>query len=165
MMNFFSTFFEYFTIIAACSFFGSRFTGKDFYQHELKKPSFAPPPFVFGIVWSILYLLQAIGVTIVHQIELGPNTLVPNSFTIFVFFAWLFVSTLWTPIFFAMKKLQLALIWIIICFILSVCTTFVFFQVSQISGMLMAPTCLWVGFASILNFYIVKLNPTYKKRD
>jgi len=75
-----------------------------------------------------------------------------------IFFAQLFFNTIWSILFFGLESPVLALIDIKILLILIIITMFGFYKVSKPAAFLMIPYLLWVSFATVLNYYIVKLN-------
>jgi benzodiazapine receptor len=120
----------------------------------LNKPSFNPPNWLFGPVWTLLYLLMGVAVYLVwgQKNSGGRNTAL-------IFFAiQLGLNVLWSIIFFGLRSPAMALGEILVLALFIVLTIIKFFPISKVSAYLLIPYLLWVGFASILNFYIVKLN-------
>jgi benzodiazapine receptor len=128
--------------------------GGTWYQ-SLNQPSFTPPSWVFGPVWTILYLMIAI---VAYRIAYAQET----SWKIPTLALWalqIVLNALWTPIFFGAKNLGGAMIyiglrWVTICVL--IWTTR---QVDKLSAFLMLPYLAWVSFASVLNFAFWSLNP------
>lgn len=122
---------------------------------NLNKPEFNPPSWVFGPVWTMLYLLIALSVfyVIYSEIEASKKRLI-----YFLFVLQLFLNGIWTPIFFGLKNIFLALMVIILLFITIMYLQFLFFRYRKISFYLFLPYLLWVLFAMILNFSILYLN-------
>lgn len=123
----------------------------EFYR-TLAKPSWAPPPNVFGPVWTILYLLMGISAWLVWRERgwTGGHTL---------FCVQLAVNALWTWLFFAWRKGALAFADILLLDCLVVAMTVVFWQTSALAGVLLLPYLAWIGFASNLNRAIWQMNP------
>jgi tryptophan-rich sensory protein len=117
-----------------------------------KKPSFNPPNWIFGPVWTALYLLMGISLYLV--LISGKETTIP----IIIFSIQLFLNLIWTGIFFGMKKPLLAFTEIILLWISIAINIFVFYGISRVASYLLIPYILWVSFASILNFSIWWLN-------
>ena len=120
----------------------------------LNKPFFNPPNWLFGPAWTLLYLLMGISLYFVWSQKNGAGTK-----TALIFFTiQLGLNTLWSIIFFGMHLPSVAFLEILILLLFIALTIIKFFPISKISAYLLIPYLLWVSFASILNFYIVKLN-------
>ena len=122
----------------------------DWYAN-LAKPSFNPPNWIFGPVWSVLYLIIAwVGWRLWQRGERG--TLMK------LWFAQMGLNFLWSPAFFTLEMPGLAL-FIVLCLVLTIA---LFIQTAwrsdRPSALLFVPYLAWVGFASILNAAIVYLN-------
>ena len=127
---------------------------KSFYS-QLVQPSWAPPPGVFGPVWTVLYTLMGIAAWFVWRFGgFGPNR---QSLTLFLL--QLAFNALWSWLFFTWNLGVLALADIVVLWILIVATIVSFWRKRPIAGALLIPYLLWVSFASILNFSLWKLNP------
>lgn len=122
---------------------------------QLSQPSFAPPGWVFPVVWTILYILMGIASYIVYD-EGIRNPDVRNALMFYI--AQLIVNFFWTIIFFGFELRGFALIWLILLWILAVITTIKFYRINKIAGYLMIPYILWLSFAGVLNYAIWKLN-------
>lgn len=121
----------------------------------LIKPSFAPPEWVFPIVWTILYFLMAVSLyRIILRGKQGKN--IKKSITLF--FIQLVLNLIWTTIFFRLNLYGLAFIDILIMLIFILLTTFDFYNHDKIASLLMLPYIIWVSFAGVLNFVIWMLN-------
>lgn len=119
---------------------------------DLQKPFFNPPAWVFGPVWTVLYVLVAIA---------GWRTWMRNyrGLTMQVWFAQLAVNFLWSPAFFGMQRPGYALLVIAVMIVL----TILFMRLSvrdddRASAWLMAPYLAWISFAALLNAAIWWLN-------
>jgi tryptophan-rich sensory protein len=130
-------------------------SGDTSWYAALEKPSFQPPPYLFGIVWPILYALMAFALVNVIQAR-GSRW---RGIAIGLFAAQLIVNLLWSPIFFGMHQVSFAFFWILVMIGLAVATTVVFARVRRIAAWLMLPYLAWIGFAAILNFEVDRLNP------
>ena len=120
----------------------------------LNKPFFNPPNWLFGPVWTLLYLLMGIALYVIWNQKDGVETK-----TALIFFAvQLGLNTLWSIIFFGMRLPSVAFIEILILLLFIILTIVKFFPISKASAYLLIPYLLWVSFASLLNFYIIKLN-------
>ncbi len=121
----------------------------------LNKPSFNPPNWLFGPVWTILYLMMGISLFIVWKEDLK-NKVVKSAFTVFMI--QLFLNTIWSIVFFGMQSISGGLIIIVLLWIMILITILKFMKISRVAGILLIPYLLWVSFATFLNFSIFKLN-------
>jgi translocator protein len=119
----------------------------------LNKPSFSPPNWLFGPVWLILYLMMGVAVYL-NWIKKNKQA----KFNVRLFFVHLFFNLIWTPIFFGAKNLSLVLIIIFVIWILITAMIYNFWKVNKASSLLLIPYLLWVSFATLLNYFIWKLN-------
>ena len=119
---------------------------------KIRKPSFNPPNWVFGPVWTFLYLLMGISLYLVWTSE----RLV--SIALIVFFIQLFLNFLWSIIFFGMKKPLLSFLEIIVLWASILVSISIFYGISNVAAYLLIPYILWVSFAAVLNFSIWQLN-------
>ncbi len=122
---------------------------------SLNKPFFSPPNWIFGPVWTILYLLM--GVAFYLILKKGWKKKGVKSAGIF-FLAQLALNFLWTPIFFGLKSPLLGLITILTLWILIVITMRKVYSISKLAFYLLIPYLLWVSFATALNAAILILN-------
>jgi tryptophan-rich sensory protein len=121
----------------------------------LNKPSFNPPNWIFGPVWTILYCLMGVSVFLVLQKKLKKQL----NFLVLLFTVQLFLNFLWSIIFFGMHLplaalLEIALLWISIALLIVD-----FWKFSKPGAILLIPYLCWVSFASVLNLFVVLLNP------
>ena len=119
----------------------------------LNKPSFSPPNWLFGPTWLTLYLLMGIAVYL-NWIKKNKQA----KFNVRLFFIHLFFNFIWTPVFFGLHNLFLALIIIIVIWIIIILMIKNFWKVNKISSLLLIPYLIWVTFASLLNYFIWRLN-------
>ncbi len=130
--------------IQAASFYG-----------QLAQPGWAPPPFVFGPVWTILYALMGIAAWLVWRI--GGFAAHRSGLTMFL--GQLVVNALWSWLFFAWHRGALAFADILLLWLLVGATLLSFWRVRPLAGALLVPYLLWVSFATALNFSVWQLNP------
>jgi benzodiazapine receptor len=121
----------------------------------LTKPAFNPPGFIFGPVWTILYVMMGIALYLVWQ-KKANKQLKKSAFKIFGI--QLALNFLWSIIFFGFHSPGIALIEIILLWLSIFLTIRAFSKVDKISSYILYPYLLWVSFASILNLSIVILN-------
>ena len=120
----------------------------------LVKPSWNPPGWVFGPVWTALYVMMAVAAWLVWKrggwkAQRGPLTL--------YLVQWL-LNALWTPLFFSLHRPGLAFAEIVVLAVALYATLVAFWKVRQGAGVLLIPYALWTTFAAVLNFTIWRLN-------
>ena len=120
----------------------------------LRKPAWTPPNWIFGPVWSALYLAMAVAAWLVWR-KAG---LSGAKFALALFGLQLLFNLAWSAIFFGLRMPGLAFADIVILWWLILATTVVFCPLSRLAGGLMVPYLLWVTFAAALNFAIWRLN-------
>ena len=127
---------------------------KSFYG-QLVQPAWAPPAWLFGPVWTILYALMATAAWLVWRSG-GFRT---NRVALSFFLLQLAFNALWAWLFFAWNLGALAFADIVVLWLLIVATLISFWRVSRLAGALLAPYLLWVSFAAGLNYSVWQLNP------
>ncbi len=123
----------------------------------LRRPSWAPPNWVFGPVWSALYLTMGVAAWLVWRRwgALG----VPSALLLFLL--QLLCNALWPAIFFGARRPGAAFGEIILLWALILATLVSMRPISPPASWLMLPYLLWVSFAAALNFSFWRLNPTF----
>jgi translocator protein len=124
-----------------------------FYQ-TLAKPSWAPPPVVFGPVWSVLYVLIAVAAWLVVR-ERGWKAVRAQ---LALFLVQLIVNAGWTWLFFALRSGTAAFFDIIVLLVLVAMMVGAFWRVRTLAGALLLPYLGWVAFASLLTWSVWSLN-------
>ena len=132
---------------------GSRFTPGESYL-QLQKPSWTPPGYLFGPVWSILYLCMGVAAWLVWR-RAGFTGARP-ALTLFV--VQLVLNGMWSWIFFGMQRPGLAFAEILILWGMILATLLTFWRVSTAAGILFLPYLAWVSYAAVLNYAIWQLN-------
>ena len=122
---------------------------------ELVRPTWAPPGWLFGPVWTVLYVLMGISAWLVWRVRgfAGAGT------AQLVFIAQLAANALWTWIFFVWKQGGLAFAEILLLWVLIVATVALFWRISRFASVLLVPYLAWVSFASALTLSTWRLNP------
>ncbi len=146
----------FFGICFAVGASGSVFTAssvKTWYP-GLLKPAGTPPPWVFGPVWSILYLLMSAAAWLVWR-QRAHEDVWP---ALALFTAQLILNGLWSFVFFGLRRPGAALVEIIVLLVAIVMTALRFAEFSRLALWLMTPYAAWVLYASYLNFGIWRLN-------
>lgn len=119
-----------------------------FLQSGAQSP-LSPPPVVFPLVWTALYVLMGIGMAQVQLYGDGNTGRARNLFLI-----QLGVNFLWPLIFFNAQAYGFALLWLLLLLILALATTLEFRQQYPQAGLLQIPYLLWLCFAAVLNFSV-----------
>ena len=127
---------------------------KSFYS-QLVQPDWAPPPGVFGPVWTTLYALMGVAAWLVWR----SGDFSKNRNALKLFFLQLSFNALWSWLFFAWQYGALAFINVLVLWIFLVATLINFWQVRPLAGVLLIPYLLWVSFAAALNYALWQLNP------
>ncbi len=140
-------------IAATASFFTiSQIPG---WYRTLQKPSFSPPNWLFGPVWTCLYVMIAVAAYLVWQ-RRDNSSFYKTTRTIY--FVQLLLNFLWSIVFFGMHQVLAALLIIVLLLINIGVLIYRFNHFSKTASLLLVPYILWVSFASILNFYLYLLN-------
>lgn len=125
------------------------------FYRQLVLPEWAPPGWVFGPVWSVLYLLMGIAVWLVWR-ERG---LREAKMAYWLFAAQLVANGLWSWLFFAWRQGAWSSAEIVVLWILILGTVVAFWRIRPLAGVLLLPYLAWVTFATGLCFTIWRLNP------
>lgn len=120
----------------------------------IEKPFWNPPEYIFGPVWTTLYIMMGLAAWLVWKPEGFKAAATP----LILFAAQLGLNVAWSWIFFGMHQPGWAFAEIVILCLAIVVTTVSFFRRSKAAGCLMVPYLAWVSFASVLNFVIWRLN-------
>lgn len=123
---------------------------------ELVRPTWSPPGWLFGPVWTILYLLMAVAAWLVWR---APQSPALKRVALGLFGAQLVANALWSWLFFGWRLGGLAFADVLLLGVLIACTQFAFGRISKPAAWLLLPYLLWVGFASVLNWTLWQLNP------
>jgi tryptophan-rich sensory protein len=121
----------------------------------IQKPDWNPPGFLFGPVWTLLYLMMGIALWIVWKSEV---TKLKKNIAILFFSIQLIFNFLWSIIFFKYHSPFYALLDIILLWLTIIITMFLFRPISKRAFYLLIPYICWVTFATALNYAIWQLN-------
>ena len=122
----------------------------------LNQPSFRPPNWLFGPVWTIIYTLM--GISLYWILIKGTNKKeVRDGLKLFAFH--LAINASWSIVFFGMHNIPLSLINIITLWILIVVIMIKFYKIDKKASLILLPYLAWVSFATILNYSLYRLNP------
>lgn len=127
----------------------------DLFYGELSQPSWAPPAWLFGPVWSVLYVLMGIAAWLVWREHGFRNA----ATALKLFIAQLFANALWTWIFFVWHLGALSLAEIVALWLLIASTILAFWRLHKLAALLLVPYLAWVSFATALTASLWRLNP------
>lgn len=114
---------------------------------SLNSPTFRPPNYLFGPVWTALYLLMGFSLFLIWKKEASKQ----RNTAITIFFIQLTLNFLWSFIFFQFHQIGIALIEIILLWIGIVTMITLFFKIKPLAAYINIPYLLWVTFATVLN--------------
>ena len=124
---------------------------KEPWYSEILLPTFNPPSWVFGPVWTTLYILMSLAAWLAWKQTSDKKILQ-------IYFIHLFFNSIWSVIFFGFHQIFLALINLVIILVFIIWLMRIYYQVNKISFLLMIPYLLWSCYAFILNGSIFSLN-------
>ncbi len=132
----------------------SVFVSTDGWYAELNKPAWNPPNWIFGPVWTVLYIMMAVAAWRVWlrggwKVQRIPLTL---------FLIQWGLNSLWTPLFVGLHLLGWAFAEILVLLVFILLTIRAFRPVDRVAAGLLVPYAAWVAFASVLNFTIWRMN-------
>ena len=152
--NKFLTFISFLLVTFGASAIGSLATinYKEPWYSLLNKPTFNPPDWVFGPVWTTLYLMMTLAIWLFwHSNNRNKNT-------VYVYLIHLVFNTTWSVVFFVFHNMVLALLVLIILIALIINLILRFKRVKMLSAYLMIPYLLWCSFALFLNINLIMIN-------
>ncbi len=121
----------------------------------INKPPITPPSWLFGPVWTALFVLMGIAFYLVWQKGTGIEGV---KIAMIIFIIQLVLNILWSFSFFALRSPLLGFVNIIVLWVLILATIILFVKITPVAGYLLIPYILWVSFASVLNGWIMVLN-------
>ena len=130
------------------------------WYRTLRKPGWTPPDWLFPIAWTVLYGMMALAAWLV---TLGAS---PLAFAALALWGWqLVLNAVWTPVFFGLHRIGAAFAVILALWVAVALTTWVFFQIATVPGLLLVPYLVWVSYAAALNLAIWLMNPGASRRS
>jgi translocator protein len=121
----------------------------------LAKPSWSPPNWVFGPVWTTLYLLMGIALFLVWREGFERQDV---KIAMGIFGVQLILNVLWSVVFFSFHSLFGGFIVILVLWIAILATIIAFYTISKPAGIILIPYIIWVSIASYLNYTVYLLN-------
>jgi benzodiazapine receptor len=152
--NKFLTFISFLSVTFGASLIGtfSTINYKEPWYSSINKPAFSPPDWVFGPVWTTLYLMMTIAIWLFwHSKTRDKNT-------VYIYIIHLLFNTTWSVVFFVFHNMVLALFVLILLIGLIINLILRFKLANEVSSYLMIPYLLWCSFALILNINLIMIN-------
>lgn len=122
---------------------------------QLVQPAWAPPAWLFGPAWTVLFVLMSVAAWLVWR-DHGFSGAGP---ALRLFGVQLVANALWSWLFFAWRQGALAFAEVIVLWLLIAATAWQFWRLHRLAALLLVPYLAWVAFASALNFTLWRLNP------
>lgn len=122
---------------------------------RLIKPEIMPPAWAFPVAWTTLYILMGFALALI----LDARAARWRGIAIGLFLFQLALNMAWSPVFFGLHRIMLALGLIIAMLFWSVLATLLFWRIRRVAAWLMLPYLAWLMFAGLLNWQIHQLNP------
>jgi tryptophan-rich sensory protein len=138
--------------ITFCAPLAGVYSTPDDWYEALAKPTWNPPGWIFGPVWTSLYLMMATAAWLVWKRD-------GWGIPLWLYLAQLALNAAWTPIFFGAHLLGWAFVEISIMWIAILSTILAFQRVHRAAALLLLPYLAWVTFAAFLNFTLWRMNP------
>lgn len=124
------------------------------WYQTLTKPSWNPPDWIFGPVWTVLYFLMAVAAWSVWRQSGWPSAIAPLAW----FFVQLALNVGWSIVFFGLQNPGAAFMEILVLWLAIAATAYVFARRSTVAAWLLVPYLAWTSFAVVLNAVIWRLN-------
>jgi len=121
----------------------------------LTKPAFQPPGWAFGVIWTSLYVM--LGIALAAILNEPPSTLRRDA--LWLFGGQMVLNFAWSPIFFALHMIDVALVVIIVMLLMAAVAANFFRRLRAVAGWLMLPYLAWLCLATALNYETGRLNP------
>lgn len=120
---------------------------------EVTKPALSPPPWVFPVVWTILYILMGVSTYLIYEKDKNLNR---NSFIIYS--VQLALNFIWPIFFFGFDAYLLSFIILVLLLVFVVAMIINFYKENKLASLLQIPYLIWLLFAAYLNFSVFLLN-------
>jgi len=130
-------------------------TNAGVFYSQLEQPNWAPPAFVFGPVWTLLYCLIGCSAWLLWRD--GGFSAHPKALSLFIL--QLLVNALWSWLFFFLHHGALAFVDVLLLCLLVLATMLTFWRHHALAGVLLLPYLAWVSFAALLNYVLWRQNP------
>jgi tryptophan-rich sensory protein len=140
------------TLVTFCAPLAGMISPPGDWYASLNKPEWNPPSWIFGPVWTALYLMMAGSAWLVWRRDGWRRPL-------WLYFTQLALNAAWTPVFFGAREIGWALVLIVVLWLAILVTLLSFLRVSRVAGGMLLPYLAWVSFAAFLNFTLWRMNP------
>ncbi len=141
-------------LLTFCAPLFGTMAGPGEWYESLNKPSWNPPGWLFGPVWTVLYLMMAVAAWRVWR----RGGWAPQGRALRWYLLQLLLNAAWTPVFFGLKNPGLGLVVILLLWLAIFLTQRQFAKVDRIAAVLLVPYGFWVSFATVLNATLWRLN-------
>ena len=131
---------------------GAMFPPGGWYR-ALNKPTWTPPDWLFPVAWTTLYLCIALAAA---RVTGKPG----SGFAMAVFALQIALNTLWSPVFFGLRRLGTAMLVLVVLWVAVALTLISFWSVDWFAGLLFVPYLVWVSVAGALNWSVWRMNPS-----
>ncbi len=125
------------------------------WYRSLEMPSFQPPSWMFGVVWTGLYALMGLALAVVWNEPASPE----RRDALKLFFVQLALNFAWSPVFFGGRMIEIGLLLLAALLVAALVTAKAFRRVRSMAGWLLLPYLLWLCLALALNYETGRLNP------
>jgi tryptophan-rich sensory protein len=125
------------------------------WYQQIKRPEWNPPNWIFGPVWTILYIMMGVALYLIWKSNVAKEK---KRTAIILWSVQLLFNFFWSFIFFNQHQIGLALVEIICLWVLLLLNIFSFAKINKTAAWLLVPYISWVSFAAILNYAIWELN-------
>ena len=124
-------------------------------NNDVLMPPLSPPPIVFAIVWSLLFILMGISAAMVYNTDTERNL---KQSALITYTLSLIVNFSWNIIFFNLRAFGFAFFWLLLLLFLIVLTILKYYKINKVAAYLQIPYAVWVSFAGYLTLCIWWLN-------
>lgn len=138
-------------VLAASS--GAVFRPGEWYE-QLAKPGWTPPNWAFPVVWSALFLMNAVAGWLVWQ-----TAGMAAGLALGIYLVSLVINACWSGVFFGLRRMDLGLVNVALLWLSIVAVAVLFWPDSPVAAVLQLPYLLWVTIATALNFTVLRMNP------
>ena len=121
----------------------------------LQKPDYYPDPSVFGIVWTILYVMMGLAFALVCSAWGAKG----RGLAIGAFLVQFVMNLAWSPLFFMQHEISYAFYLLVAMNVMILITIVLFYRVRKMAAVLLIPYIAWTAFAGYLNYDIMQMNP------
>lgn len=124
---------------------------------DMQKPPLSPPPWVFSVAWTILYLMMGLAS---YFIIVSETDMRAKAMALIIYSVQLAMNFMWSIFFFNMGILLFSFVWLMIMWGIVILCAFRFFPINRTAAFLLIPYILWLTFAAYLNMgsYILNMN-------